>query len=67
MNFLTVEQFADKIKMSTSSVRKSIREGKIFASRPSMGIRAPYRIPDTELERLHLETMYVKPTSKKTE
>jgi excisionase family DNA binding protein len=67
MNFLTVEQFAEKIKMSTASVRKSIREGKIYASRPSMGIKGPYRIPESELERLHLLTLYTKPATKKGE
>lgn len=57
MNFLTVEEFADKLKIAPSTVRKSIREGKIFATRPSSGKRGPYRISDTEIERLHLQSM----------
>lgn len=57
MNFLTVEEFAKRIKMHPGSVRRSIREGKIFASRPSMGVRGPFRIAESELERLHLQSM----------
>lgn len=64
MNFLTVEEFAARIKMHPGSVRRAIREGKIYASRPSMGLRAPYRILESELERLHLLTMYEQPKSK---
>lgn len=57
MNFLTVEEFANRIKMHPQSVRKSIKEGKIFASRPGMGKNSPYRIAESELERLHLQSM----------
>lgn len=57
INFLTVEEFAERIKMSRATVIRAIKEGKIFASRPSMGKRAPYRIAETELERLHLQSM----------
>lgn len=57
INFLTVEEFAKRIKMSSATVRRSIKEGKIFASRPSMGKKAPYRIAESELERLQLQGM----------
>lgn len=57
VNFLTVDEFAKRIKMHPGSVRRSIKQGKIFASRPSMGIRAPYRIAESELERLQLQGM----------
>ena len=57
MNYLTVEEFASRIKMHPQSVRKSIKEGKIFASRPSMGKRGPFRIAESELERLHVQSM----------
>lgn len=57
VNFLTVEEFAKKIKMHPGTVRRSIKQGKIFASRPSSGKRAPYRIAESELERLHLQGM----------
>ena len=57
MNYLTVEEFAERIKLHPGSVRRSIKEGKIFATRPSTGKRAPYRISESELERLHLQSM----------
>jgi excisionase family DNA binding protein len=57
MNFLTVEEFAARIKMHPHTVRRAIKEGKIFASRPSPGKKAPYRISESELERLHLQGM----------
>jgi hypothetical protein len=43
--------------MSQATVRRAIRQGKIFASRPSFGKKAPYRIAESELERLHLQGM----------
>ena len=57
MNFLTVEEFAQRIKMHPTSVRRAIKQGKIYAMRPSMGKKAPYRISESELERLHLQSM----------
>ena len=57
MNFLTVEEFAHRIKMHPTTVRRAIKQGKIFASRPSMGKKAPFRIAESELERLHLQGM----------
>lgn len=58
MNFLTVEEFAQRIKMHPGSVRKSIKNGKIYASRPGLGKKSPFRIAESELERLHLQSMY---------
>ena len=55
--FLTVEEFAERIGMSQGSVRRAIKGGKIFATRPSMGKKAPYRIAESELERLQLQGM----------
>jgi len=57
VNFLTVDEFAERIKMHPTTVRRSIKEGKIFACRPSMGKKAPYRIAESEVERLHLQGM----------
>lgn len=57
MNYFTVEEFAKRIKLHPGSVRRSIKEGKIFATRFSPGKRAPYRICESELERLHLQSM----------
>ena len=58
MNYLTVEEFAQKVKLHTGTIRRAIKSGKIFASRPSGGKKAPYRIAESELERLHLQSMY---------
>jgi excisionase family DNA binding protein len=57
VNFLTVEEFAERIKMHPGSVRRSIKQGKIYAMRPSMGVRSPWRIAESELERLQLQGM----------
>jgi excisionase family DNA binding protein len=57
MNFLTVEEFAQRVKMHRNSIRRAIKNGKIFATRPAGGKRAPYRIAESELERLHLQSM----------
>ena len=58
MNYLTVEEFAKKIKMCTHTVRRAIKHGKIFAVRPGIGNRSPYRIPESELERLQIADMH---------
>jgi excisionase family DNA binding protein len=57
VNFLTVEEFAKKLKMHPGTVRRAIKQGKIYASRPSAGKKAPYRICESELERLHFQGM----------
>lgn len=57
MNFLTVEEFAKKVKLHPGTIRKAIKDGKIFASRPGSGKRTRYRIAESELERLHLQSM----------
>jgi len=57
VNFLTVEEFAKRIKMHPTSVRRSIKQGRIFATRPSVGKRGPYRVAESELERLQLQGM----------
>jgi excisionase family DNA binding protein len=57
INFLTVEAFAERMQMSKASIRRLIREGRIFAVRPGSGKTSPYRISETELERLHVQGM----------
>jgi len=57
MNFLTIEEFAARIKMHPTTVRRAIRQGKIFATRPGVGKRSAFRIAESELERLHLQAM----------
>jgi excisionase family DNA binding protein len=57
VNFLTVEEFAQRIKMAPATVRRAIKQRKIYAIRPSLGKKAPYRIAESELERLQLQGM----------
>ena len=57
VNFLTLEEFAQRIKMHPTTVRRAIKQGKIYATRPSMGVKAPFRIAESELERLQLQGM----------
>jgi excisionase family DNA binding protein len=57
MNFLTVAEFAEKIKMHPRSVRRLIREGKLFACRLSEGKKAHYRIAESEIERIYLKSL----------
>lgn len=57
MNFLTIDEFAERIKLHPATIRRAIKEGKIYASRPSGGLRAPYRIAESELERIYLQGM----------
>jgi excisionase family DNA binding protein len=66
MNFLTVKEFAEKTKMHPASVRRAIRNGKIYAFRPGMGVKSSYRIAESELERLQLHGMYEISESKKS-
>ena len=55
MEFMTVNEFAKRIKMCPHTVRHLIRNGKIYAMRP--GART-YRIPETELERMSVMSMF---------
>lgn len=52
---MTVDEFSKAIKMCSTTVRKLIREGKIYAMKP--GLRQ-YRIPITEIERFNIMCMY---------
>lgn len=57
VNFLTLEEFSKRIKLAPATVRRAIKKGNIFAVRPSPGKRAPYRIAESELERLQIQSM----------
>lgn len=54
MEFLTVQEFADKVRMCRHTIFKSIKAGKIYAMRVGVGKKSPYRIPETEIERLQV-------------
>lgn len=58
MEYFTVKEFAKKVKMTAYTIRRSIREGKIYAIRPGVGVKSPYRIPETELERLLVSSVF---------
>jgi len=58
MEYFTVNEFANKIKMNPQSVRKLIREQRIYAIRLGTGARARYRIAESELERHQIMSMY---------
>jgi excisionase family DNA binding protein len=50
--FYTVSEFAKKLNVPESSIRKSIRFGRLHAFRPGIGKRSPYRIYESELTRI---------------
>ena len=52
--FLTIQEFAKKMKVHPDTIRKSIMCGYINAFRAGSGKRAPWRIPATEIERLQV-------------
>lgn len=52
MRLLTVNEFSKQVQMCAHTVRRAIISGKINAIRPGVGKKSPYRIPETEIERL---------------
>jgi excisionase family DNA binding protein len=50
--FLTVMEFADKLRIHPNTVRKGITAGRIQAFRTSSGSRSGLRIPSTEVNRI---------------
>lgn len=58
VNFISVNEFAQRIKMHPQTVRKAIKQGTIFATRIFNGKKqGHYRIAESELERLQLQAM----------
>lgn len=51
-NILTLNEFAKKIKATRLTVMKMIKSGKIIAFRLSSAPKSPYRIKESEIERL---------------
>ena len=56
MKLLTVSEFAEKVRMCPHTIRRAIKNGKINAFRPGVGIKGPYRIPETEIDRILVMT-----------
>lgn len=50
----TVTEFAQIFKYDPQTIRRLIREGRIFAFRLGKGKNSPYRIMAAEVERLTL-------------
>lgn len=50
--FYTIKEFAIKLDVSTHTIRRSIKKGRIIAFRVGLGDRSHYRIPHTEVGRL---------------
>lgn len=62
-NILTVNQFAEKIGTSRLTVLRLIKSGKIIAFRLSDSPKSPYRIRESEIDRLisfELNKKYIK-------
>jgi excisionase family DNA binding protein len=51
-NFLTVCEFAEKIRVHPNTIRRAIQKGRIQAFRTGEGLKSSYRIPNTEVQRL---------------
>lgn len=58
MEFFTVNEFAEKLKLNPQTIRRGIRQGKFYAVRVGIGAKSHYRIPKTELERLEIASRY---------
>lgn len=68
-DFLSIKEFAIVINVHPNTVRRSIKSGRLNAFRIGAGIKAIYRIPRSEINRLafiNLEEMIEKIVEKKT-
>lgn len=51
--YLTVKQMAEILNVSTQSIRRSLRSGRLHGIRITGDKKAHYRIPASEIERMH--------------
>ena len=58
--FYSVEEFAILLDLTPQTIRKSIREGRIFAIRAGIGKKSAYRIHHSQIDRLYILTNPVK-------
>ncbi len=52
IEYLTVKEFAAKLRVDPSTIRRGILSGRIQAFKVGMGIKAAYRISITEFTRI---------------
>ncbi len=52
--YCTVEEFAEKLRVSPQTIRRMIKVGRINAIKLINGKRSPYRILESELIRLSM-------------
>lgn len=50
--FYTLMEFAEKVRIHPSTVRRAIKQGRIQAFRVGIGSRSSFRIPVTEVSRI---------------
>lgn len=53
VRFLTVKEFSEQMSLTREQVYEWLKIGKIKGIRVSDGPKSQWRIPDTELKRLH--------------
>lgn len=52
LNLLTAKEFAAKLRVHPSTIRRAIESGRIHAFRVGNGKKASFRIPESEIERM---------------
>jgi excisionase family DNA binding protein len=52
INFLTVEEFAKMLNVHPETIRRGIKSGRIHGFRVGNGKRSPFRIYESEIERI---------------
>lgn len=50
--FLSIKEFADKLRVHENTIRRSIKKGRIQAFRIGVGSRSIFRIPYSEINRI---------------
>lgn len=58
MEYYTVKEFAELLKITAETVRKAIRAGNIIAIKPGGGKTSALRIPSIELQRMASKQIY---------
>ncbi len=51
-DFYTIKEFADKLSISSHTVRRCIKNGRLNAFRVGSTEKSPFRIPHSEISRM---------------